>query len=262
MIDIHFHLLPSIDDGALNMDVAVDMARSAFDNGIRLSIVTPHIHPGRYENSTQSISKSLAHFQRALRKARIPLKLGMAAEVRLAPEILPIIERDEIPFLGQYDGYQIMLLEFRHSHIPPGAERFVEQLLAMNVRPDIAHPERNKDVLRKYSKIEPFIKMGCYLQLTASAVAGRFGKMTHKRSLQLLESDAFLILATDAHNLKARRPELHEGFEAAARHVGRNEARKMVLDNPMALVRTQFAQEDDKVAAAMLKMRTASSPVL
>ena len=262
MIDIHCHLLPGIDDGARNMDMALDMARAAYDNGIRLSIVTPHIHHGRYENSARSISSSLVRFQSALRKARIPLKLGMAAEVRLSPEIVPMIERDEIPFLGELDGYRIMLLEFPHSNIPPGADSLVEKLLDMNVRPVIAHPERNKDVMRRYSKIEPFIEMGCFLQITASAVAGRFGKMSLKRARQLLDTDAYLILATDAHNLKARCPELREGFEAAAKYVGRNEARKMVLDNPMAIVRGQFAQDDDKVTIAMLKSRVAKSPAI
>jgi protein-tyrosine phosphatase len=238
------------------------MARAAYDNGIRFSIMTPHIHPGRYENSAQTISRSLARFEVALSKAGIPLKLGMAAEVRLSPEILPMLERDEIPFLGELDGYRIMLLEFPHSHIPPGADRLVEKLLDMNVRPVIAHPERNKDVMREYSKIEPFIEMGCFLQLTASAVAGRFGKMSHKRTLQLLGSDAFMMLATDAHNLKGRYPELCEGFEAAVELVGREDARKLVLDNPMAVVKSQFAPDGGKVETAMLKMRAASSPAL
>jgi protein-tyrosine phosphatase len=262
VIDIHCHLLPGIDDGAGDMNEALAMARAAYDNGIRFSIVTPHIHPGRYENSVQTISSSLARFKIALSKAKIPLKLGMAAEVRLSPEILPMLERDQIPFLGVLDGYRIMLLEFPHSHIPPGADRLVEKLLAMNVRPVIAHPERNKDVIRKYSKIEPFIEMGCFLQLTASAVAGRFGKMSHKRTLQLLGSDAFMMLATDAHNLKGRYPDLREGYETAVEIVGRDNARKLVVDNPMSVVRSQLAPGGGKVVTAMLKMRAANSPAL
>ena len=262
MIDIHCHLLPGIDDGAHDMNQALAMARAAYDNGIRFSIMTPHIHPGRYENSAQSISQSLARFRIALSKAGIPLKLGMAAEVRLSPDILPMLERDEIPFLGQLDGYRIMLLEFPHSHIPPGADRLVEKLLAMKVRPVIAHPERNKDVMHTYSKIEPFIEMGCFLQLTASAVAGRFGKMSHKRALQLLGSDAFMMLATDAHDLKGRYPELREGYKAAVELVGLEGAKKLVVDHPMAVVRSQLAPDGSNVVAAMLKMRAANSPAL
>lgn len=262
MIDVHCHLLPGIDDGARSMDEALEMARAAYDDGIRVSIMTPHIHPGRYENTLRSIAQSLGRFKGALLKAKIPLKLGMAAEVRLSSEILPMIRNDEIPFLGEMDGYRIILLEFPHSHIPPDAEEFVTKLLDMKVRPLIAHPERNKDVMRTFKTIEPFIEMGCLLQLTSSAVAGRFGRTPHRRALQLLETDAFKMLATDAHNLKARYPELREGFEAAARHVGRDEARKLVWDNPMTVVKSQFASGGDKVSFAMLKMRAGSSPAL
>jgi protein-tyrosine phosphatase len=138
----------------------------------------------------------------------------------------------------------------------------VEKLLAMNVRPLIAHPERNKDVIRKYSRIEPFIEMGCFLQITASAVAGRFGKKSHKCAMRLLGSDAFMMLATDAHDLKGRYPELREGYQAAADLMGHEDARKLVVDNPMAVVKSQLAPGGDKIVAAMLKMRAAKSPAL
>lgn len=241
MIDLHCHLLPGIDDGARNLDQALSMARLAYDNGIRFSIVTPHIHPGRYENTALSISKSCALFRAELQRAEIPLRLGMAAEVRLAPEILKLIEQDQIPFLGEKDGYRIMLLEFPHSHIPPGAEQFVKKLLDLKVRPIIAHPERNKDVINRRAKIDPFIEMGCFLQLTSSAIVGRFGKASCERAIELLTSDAFMVLATDAHNLKARYPDLREGVEAAAGIIGTAAAHRLVFDNPMAIVQAQFA---------------------
>lgn len=260
MIDIHCHLLPGIDDGARDMDQALSMARVAYDNGIRFSIVTPHIHPGRYENSALNITRSWGLFKAELARAHISLSLGMAAEVRLSPEILPLIERDEIPFLGELDGYRVMLLEFPHSHIPPGAEQLVKRLLDLKVRPIIAHPERNKDVIRRRAKIDPFIEMGCFLQLTSSAVAGRFGEGSYERAIELLESDAFMVLATDAHNLKGRYPDLHQGFEAAAEIIGAKAARKLVFDNPMAIVHTQFARSGEPAGAAMLNMRAVYAP--
>jgi len=260
MIDLHCHFLPDIDDGARDMDQALAMARAACDNGILYSIVTPHIHPGRYDNGARNITRSWGLFKAELTRARIPLRLGMAAEVRLSPEILRLIEQEEIPFLGELDGYRIMLLEFPPSHIPPGAEQLVKKLLDLKVRPIIAHPERNKDVIRRRAKIEPFIEMGCFLQLTASAVAGRFGEASYACATELLESDAFMVLATDAHNLKGRYPDLDEGFEAAAAIIGAKAARRLVFDNPMALVHTQFARPGEPAGAAMLKMRGAHVP--
>ena len=236
MIDLHCHLLPGIDDGAGTLNEALQMARAAVANGIEYAVMTPHLHPGRYENTRSSNEQALREFRAALRAAGIALEIGVAAEVRLSPEILPLLEQDEVPFLGEMYGYRIMLLEFPHSHIPPGADKLIQKLLDKMIRPIIAHPERNKDVIRDLARIEPFIEMGCFLQLTASAVAGNFGAGPHLRARQLLEANVFTILATDAHNLKGRRPELREGMEAAAEILGEEAAHDLVYKRPLAIM--------------------------
>jgi len=218
------------------MAEALDMARTAVDDGIDYAVMTPHLHPGRYENTRSSTEEPLREFRAALRKEKIALEISVAAEVRLTVEILPLLEKDEVPFLGEMDGYRIMLLEFPHSHITHGAENLIQKLLDKKIRPIIAHPERNKDVIRDLAKVEPFVEMGCLLQLTASAVAGHFGKGPHLCARQLLERGVVNVLATDAHNLKGRRPELRAGMEAAAEIVGEAAAHEMVHENPRAIL--------------------------
>ena len=241
MIDIHCHLLPGIDDGARTLVEALDMARTAVEDGIDHAVMTPHLHPGRYENTCSSTEGPLREFREALRQEKIALEISVAAEVRFSIEILTWLEQDEVPFLGEMDGYRIMLLEFPHGHIPHGAENLIQKLLDKKIRPIIAHPERNKDVIRDLAKIEPFVEMGCLLQLTASAVAGHFGEGSHLRARQLLELGVVNVLATDAHNLKGRRPELREGMEAAAKIVGEAAAHEMVHENPRAILGPAYA---------------------
>ncbi len=236
MIDLHCHLLPGIDDGARTLAEALDMARAAVDNGIDHAVMTPHLHPGRYENTRSRTEEPLREFRAALRKEQIALEISVAAEVRLDVEILPLLEQEEVPFLGEMDGYRIMLLEFPHGHITHGAENLIQKLLDNKIRPIIAHPERNKDVIRDPAKIEPFVEMGCLLQLTASAVAGRFGDGPHLRARQLLERGIVFALATDAHNLKGRRPELREGVLAAAEILGQEAAHDLVYKGPLAII--------------------------
>ena len=236
VIDLHCHLLPGIDDGARTLVEALEMARTAVGDGIDYAVMTPHLHPGRYENTRSSTEQPLREFRAALRKEQIALQIGVAAEVRLAIEILHLLEQDEVPFLGEMDGYRIMLLEFPHGHITHGAENLIQKLLDDKIRPIIAHPERNKDVIRDLTKIEPFVEMGCLLQLTASAVAGHFGEGPHRCARQLLELGVVTALATDAHNLKGRRPELREGMEAAAEIVGQEAAHDLVYKGPLAII--------------------------
>lgn len=241
MIDLHCHLLPGIDDGPETLEQALDLARLAVTNGITHSIVTPHIHPGRYENDALSIQAGMAEFKQSLLDNNIPLQLGFAGEVRLSAEILMMVEEKQIPFYGELDGYQIFLLEFPHSHVLPGSEQLVQWLLDRKIRPMIAHPERNKDIMRKFDKVKPFIEMGCLFQLTAGSIAGAFGELAQETSRLLLETGKVTAIASDAHNVEFRPPRLDHGRDAAAEIVGEELAQNMVYATPAQLIAGQFA---------------------
>jgi len=236
MIDVHCHLLPGIDDGAKTMEHSLNMARASVSNGIRHAVMTPHIQPGRYDNTRTLIKASFERFRLALGEAQIPLEISMAAEVRVSPEILTLLDEGELPFHGELDGYRILLLEFPHTHIPPGADKLIDYLLVKKIRPLIAHPERNGDVIRKLSKIDPFIEQGCMLQITASSLVGIFGDAPRKRAQELLQRDVFTVLATDAHNLEGRRPLLREGVAAAAQIIGVEAAHDLVETYPLQIL--------------------------
>ena len=243
MIDIHSHLLPGIDDGADSLETALAMMRLAVADGIDTMVFTPHIHPGRYENTCGGIAKALQRFQSALNEAGISMKTAAAAEIRISPEIPQMIEEGQLPFIGELEGYQLFLLEFPHGQILPGSDRMIGRLLANKVRPIIVHPERNKDVLRRLDKIWPFVEMGCLLQLTAASVAGGFGEPARKRSVQMLEKGWVSLLASDAHNVDHRPPVLGQGRKAAAEIVGEDESLRLVRDNPWAIVSTLFERQ-------------------
>ena len=143
-----------------------------------------------------------------------------------------LVAQNQIPFLGHWQGQQGMLLELPHSHIPPGSDKLVKWLLERNILPMIAHPERNKDIMRDLDVIAPFVEMGCLFQVTAMSMAGRFGVQSAQRAMEMLEKDWITVLATDAHNLEHRPPVLSEGYAAAKALVGEAAAQALVLDNP------------------------------
>jgi protein-tyrosine phosphatase len=209
-------------------------------DGITHAIVTPHIHPGRWSNTRQSIAKGCARLQRELGKRDIPLQVGYAAEVRLTDQIMRQVEADEIPFYGEVDGYRVMLLEFPHGQIIPGSDKLVQWLLARNIRPLIAHPERNKQVMRDPAQLTPFIEAGCWLQLTAGAVIGGFGNGAREVARLLLEDDAVQVVASDGHNAIARPPGLRKAFESISRDYGEARAWRLMQDAPAVIVAEQF----------------------
>lgn len=232
MIDLHCHLLPGIDDGARNLKDSLALARFAIDNGIKKAVMTPHIHAGTYDNDIETIRPAFTSLKNALEEQNIPLEIAMAGEVRIGPEIMSMIAEKRIPFLGKLDDYDILLLEMPYNHIPVGSDKLVTWLLKRNIRPIIAHPERNGDVVRHLEKIYPFVEQGCLLQITASSITGNFGSKLQLRAQQMLENGWVDIIASDAHNLNHRPPDLESGRAAAAEIVGEAAAWKLVHETP------------------------------
>jgi len=232
MIDIHCHLLPAIDDGARNISQSLALARHAVADGITHMVVTPHIQPGIYDNNVATISRAFELFKAVLKENHIELNIAMAAEVRLCPEILPMLEGEHLPLYIGPNGKKTILLEFPHSHVPPGTEQLLKWLLVYDVGVLIAHPERNKEIMRNYHRVEAFIDMGCMLQVTSGSISGRFGEPPRKAAAYMLEQGWVDILASDAHNLRSRPPELSDGKAAAAVVVGFEKAQRLVFDKP------------------------------
>jgi protein-tyrosine phosphatase len=236
VIDLHCHLLPGIDDGPDTLEQSLALARHAVAAGIAHATVTPHMHAGRYDNRAANIRQAMIGFQRTLDEHGIRLGLRAAAEVRLDHEVLTWVAEGQVPFLGRWKGENVMLLELPHSHVPVGADKLVEWLLKQGIRPMIAHPERNKDIMRSIDKLLPFVRLGCLLQLTAGAVAGAFGEPARLRAVDLLGRGWVTILASDAHNMEARPPELEPGRLAAARVVGEEESWQLVRERPAQII--------------------------
>lgn len=238
MIDIHCHLLPGIDDGPPDLGSALQLARALLADGIKHVVCTPHVFPGRFENRRSNIADDCVAFRQRLREAGISLSISCAGEVRLTPEVLSLLDRDELPFLGQQlDGYRTMLLEMPDGQIPVGAHRFVERLLQQTIRPVIVHPERNRAVIDDPDRLEDFVDMGCAVQVTASSVTGHFGDRVHATVKTLLNAGWVHAVATDAHNLGGRRPRMGEAYDWLALRHGESFARELTETGPAELAR-------------------------
>jgi protein-tyrosine phosphatase len=182
MIDLHCHLLPGIDDGPDTLEQSLELCRIAVADGTTHAVVTPHIHPGRWENNRASIAGQCESLQTALADNDIPLQLGFAAEVRLT-----------------------------------------EQLM--------------KDA----SQLQPFIDLGCWLQITAGAVTGGFGDRAQAIAHQLLEEDVVTVMASDGHNARVRQPALQQAFNVVAQRYGEDRALQLVQHMPATIAADQFS---------------------
>ena len=249
MIDLHCHMLPGIDDGAPNLDVALAMARCAVDDGIQVTACTPHIYPGLYENNKPAIATAIVLFQCELDDAGIPLQLTIGADTHLAPNLVNDLRATHIPTLA---GSRYFLLEPPHHVAPPRFEESVFQLLVAGYVPIITHPERLSWIENHYEIFGRLAGNGAWMQLTAGSLTGRFGRRPKYWAERMLDEGLVDILATDAHHIDKRPPLLAEGRDAAAVRVGMDEAMHMVRTRPRGVL--------DNAAPSSLPQRSPAAP--
>ena len=235
MFDMHCHVLPGIDDGPPTLDAALALAQALVDDGVCEVVATPHVFPGRFANWRSSIAEDHARFVERLAQAGIPLKLHWAGEVRLTPEVLDLLAKDELPFLGQLGGFRTLLLEMPDGQVPLGALQFVRYLLKARVRPVIVHPERNREVMGNIDKLRPLVEEGCFVQLTAGSLVGQFGARAQATAAELVERCWVHAVASDAHNLSGRRPRMREAAAWITHHHGAAVARELTVLGPAGL---------------------------
>ena len=233
MLDLHCHLLPGIDDGAVDLEMSLEMARMAVTDGIRTVACTPHIYPGMYDNDRDGILAAIASLRIELAQHEIDLQLVEGADVHLDVGLLAGIREGRVPTLA---GSRYLLLEPPHHVAPPRFEESVFQLMVGGVVPVITHPERLSWIEGQYDVFKRLVKGGAWMQITAGSVTGRFGKRPQYWAERMLDEQLVHLLATDAHHPRRRPPLLAEGRDAAAKRVGDQEAIHLVLTRPQGIV--------------------------
>lgn len=234
MIDLHSHILPGLCDGSQSLETSLEMARIAVEDGVTHLACTPHINPGVYNNSRETIEPALAALQLELDAQNIPLTLIIGADTHLVPEVMRGLKDGSIPTLN---NSRYFLLEPSH-HVPVvNFLDHIENFLNAGYVPLITHPERLHWVQEHYDEFAEAVRMGAWIQITAGAITGRFGSKAQAVAERFLKDGLVHVIASDAHGTARRPPVLSEGVAAAISLLGdKAEVMRMVYDRPQAVL--------------------------
>lgn len=228
MIDIHHHLLYGLDDGPPNLEASLAQAEAAIANGITHLVCTPHsndrwpLHPEVNLERLAEIEKHVAG----------RLTLGLGCDFHLSYDNI----EDEIAHPGKYtiNGKRYLLVEFPDFGISPNIGETLYNFVASGIIPIITHPERNATIQNKLDMMIEWMRCGCLVQVTAGSLLGRFGRRAEAASRELLDRNWVHFLASDAHNLASRPPNLSEGHAILRRDYGKDSADRLCIYNPRA----------------------------
>ncbi len=228
MIDIHCHILPGLDDGAETLEVACAMAEMAVADGISHVIGTPHA------SQAYRFVPDLVRARREEIQARFEGRLTIATgcDFHLNFENLQDIRENPARYTLNQGNY--LLVEFADYSIPSSLDQALHELQLQGLNPVITHPERNPLIRSQPERLLRWLRQGCSVQVTGQSLLGKFGRAAQDVAEQWLDAGAVHFLASDAHNTTTRPLRLKETFDHVAKMRGKEIARALLIDNPLA----------------------------
>ncbi|KRO00382.1 capsular polysaccharide biosynthesis protein [Companilactobacillus kimchiensis] len=204
------------------MQMSLDLAKEAVNQGITNALMTPHHMDGDYTNHKNDIVWRTAEFQSELANQQIPLKVYPSQEVHLTGQLMDAISNNDILFMDETNRY--LLLELPHEMVPEYTADMIFNLTTQGITPVIAHPERNLGIQEDPDKLYKFIQMGCLSQLTASSYLGVFGEKVQTLTEQIIKANLGFIFASDAHNFEGRKYLMKDAFAKLEAEEGKRKA--------------------------------------
>ena len=198
MIDVHCHILPALDDGAVDLRDSVAMARQAEQDGISVVCATPHIREDHNVN-IEELGSRVAALETELAREGVEVRIAPGGEVaQLAAEGLgaPALARLSL------DGGGWVLLEPAPGPLGVGLETLVARMAAEGLHALIAHPERHAAEGFE-ERLQELVGVGALIQWTAEFIAlARPDELVMR-----LARDGFVhLLGSDCHSSRAGRP--------------------------------------------------------
>ena len=233
MIDIHCHILPGMDDGPVNLETSLEMARLAAADGIREIVASPHALNGFYHNSREKILQKTEEFHLALEAQGIPIRVHPGADIHFAFDLEEMLERGELLAVNDRN---YLLLELPSQFLPPNLKEALFNLRVKGYVPILTHPERNLRFQDDPEALGDLLSLGAVVQVTAMSLTGGFGDRAYKSARYWLEQGWVHFLATDAHSLRGRPPVLSAAVKEAVQIVGHEAALKMVTSWPLQVL--------------------------
>jgi protein-tyrosine phosphatase len=198
MIDLHCHILPGIDDGAVDVADSVAMAEQAEKDGIELVCATPHI---RWDHDVRigELESRVAALNREIATARLTTRVATGGEV--AESAAAGLSPAELRAVSLGGGGGWILLEPAPGPLADSIGDTVEHLADMSYRCVIAHPERHPapDLA---ARLAALVERGAIVQGTAALLeSGEWGALHY-----LARHGVLHVLGSDAHSSRAGRP--------------------------------------------------------
>ncbi len=238
-IDIHCHLLPSIDDGCLDYNESFECVDRLVAAGFIGSICTPHFYPEQRGCPTIDHVRNLtAQLEQAIHEHGATYRVWPGGELRIYDGIIDWLKDNQPPTLA---NSKCVLVDFWVHKWAPWINAVFEWLLAQGYQPIFAHPERLActNVLDK--QLTKLTQMGVWLQGNFRCMTGEDGYEPDIWVRRLIAEDRYRFMALDAHRPNSLESRL-DGMQLVDMEFGQEKLDRFTIDAPRKYILANRSQ--------------------
>jgi protein-tyrosine phosphatase len=245
-VDIHTHILPALDDGPRDLDVAVALVRAAVADGTSVLVATSHSDEVRALRLDRTrLESRLDVVRQAVAGAGIAVNLLTGVEVHLEQASVQHLLSGNVCTLNDS---RYVLAEPPMGTLPASFDSTLAHLQQAGFIPVIAHPERNFSVTREFDHLRRWAAQGYVIQLTAASLTGGFGRRSAKVAWEAISQGLAHVVASDAHDALHRPPTLSTAFYDVVQGAGADIATLLFDANPRAILENREPEAPRAVA--------------
>lgn len=198
VVDIHSHLLPSLDDGVKTFEESEEIIMRLKELGYKKIITTPHVISDAYRNTAEGILEKLSELKSHLKNKGIEIEIEAAAEYYLDEHLMKLLENDEkILTFGQ----KYLLFETNFLTEPLNLKEFIFLATTKGYKVILAHPERYLYLQNNPSKIDDLIDRSVLFQVNISSITGYYSKQVQQLANKLIDKKWVHFLGSDCHHI-------------------------------------------------------------
>lgn len=208
VFDIHAHIIPGVDDGATDFNMAMDVIYMAYLQGTTNIVCTSH---DGY--NTKQYFRNLKVLQQRIDKANIGITLHPGCEVYCCAGDMEYIVADLYNnIIPTINGTEYVLVEF-DTHVKASEMVYcLKYLTERGYKPVIAHVERYHVLHTSKQLIMLLQNMGCLFQVNAYSFIDTEDKQIKSFAQNLLKEKYISFIGSDTHGTDYRPYTIQNGI--------------------------------------------------
>ena len=238
LTEIHIHLIPGVDDGADSYETARAMIECAYNEGVRNIIATPH--SASFDDRRNPVIPVFNKLKEKTRADYPDLELMLGAEVYVEKsEIKRVIRKLKHGKYPAMNNTSYVLTELPlSSDAFDEAQLCISRLIDAGFSPIIAHAER---YLFSVEQICELKEMGALIQLNYCDIIPRRDYPMTIKAAKILGDEMADFLASDAHNMCYRSPDVSEALEYLDKMCSETYLKRILYENPGRVIRSTIS---------------------